>query len=126
MAESTSDQAADQRAGQAADQRAGQATGQAERDWTTDFDHFDSSFIADPDPVWAELRGRCPVAHSERYGGMNVVTRWSDVSAVAQDPSTFSSYRNVVTEVPTSHRGRPLPPINDEPPLHTDRRRLML
>jgi cytochrome P450 len=110
MAESTPDQAVDQ----------------TERDWTTDFDHFDPAFIADPDPVWSELRERCPVAHSERYGGMNVVTRWSDVSAVAQNPATFSSYRNVVTEVPTSHRGRPLPPINNDPPLHTEQRRLML
>ena len=38
-------------------------------DWATDFDHTDPGWAADPYPIWADLRQRCPVAHSERYGG---------------------------------------------------------
>jgi cytochrome P450 len=95
-------------------------------DWAHDFDHFDPTFIADPDKVWSELRERCPVAHSDRYGGLVVTTRWQDVAGVAHDTATFSSRRVVINEVPTSHHGLPLPPINDDPPLHTVRRRVML
>jgi cytochrome P450 len=95
-------------------------------DWSRDFDHFDPAFVADPDKVWGELRERCPVAHSDRYGGVVVTTRWQDIADVAHDTGTFSSRRVVISEVPTSHHGLPLPPINDDPPVHTARRRVML
>jgi len=94
--------------------------------WHTDFDHFDARFITDPDSVWGELRTNAPVAHSERYGGLNVLTRWVDVAAAAQDPEQFSSRRIILNEVPTSHPGLPLPPINNDPPDHTAKRRAML
>src|SRR5258708_6004156 len=38
-------------------------------DWATDFDHTDSEWVTDPYPIWDDLRRRCPVAHSDRYGG---------------------------------------------------------
>ena len=38
-------------------------------DWATDFDHTDPEWAADPYLIWDELRQRCPVAHSDRYGG---------------------------------------------------------
>ena len=95
-------------------------------DWATDFDHFDPAFTADRYPIYEELRSRCPVARSERYGGLEVFTRWADVQAVAHDPETFSSRRIIVSEVPTSHPGMPLPPINIDPPEHTAKRRIML
>jgi cytochrome P450 len=95
-------------------------------DWANDFDHFDPAFVSAPDRIWSELREGCPVAHSDRYGGLNVVTRWEDVQEVARDTATFSSRRVLVNEVPTTHRGLPLPPINLDPPLHTDRRRVLL
>jgi cytochrome P450 len=95
-------------------------------DWATDFDHFDPAFIADPYPIFAELRARCPVAHTERYGGMQVLTRWTDIAEAAHDTERFSSRRVIVNEVPTERRGLPLPPINNDPPLHTGRRRAML
>ena len=95
-------------------------------DWATDFDHFDPRFVADPYSVYSELRDRCPVAHSDRYGGMEVLTRWADIQAVAHDTETFSSRRIIVNEVPTSERGLPLAPINCDPPEHTAKRRTML
>src|SRR2546430_16358264 len=40
--------------------------------WAIDFDHTDPAWVADPYPIWEDLRQRCPVAHSERYGGTGV------------------------------------------------------
>ncbi|MPY95210.1 MAG: cytochrome P450 [Acidimicrobiia bacterium] len=96
------------------------------QDWATDFDHFDPEFVADPYPIFDDLRARCPVAHTDRYGGMEVLTTWADVAEAAHDPATFSSRRILVNEVPTSERGFPLPPINNDPPDHTGPRRAML
>ena len=52
-------------------------------DWHSDLDHFDPEFVADPYPIYEELRGQCPVAHSDRYGGMTWLTKASDVAAAA-------------------------------------------
>ncbi len=95
-------------------------------DWATDFDHFDPAFVADPYPVYAELHDRCPVAHSDRYGGMKVLTSFDDISEAAHDTERFSSRRIVVSETPTHRRGAILPPINLDPPHHADPRRVML
>ena len=37
-------------------------------DWATDFDLFDPAYLADPAAIWNDLRGRCPVARTERRG----------------------------------------------------------
>ena len=96
------------------------------KDWATDLDHFDPTFVADPYPVYDELRSGCPVAHSDRYGGMTWITRADDVAAVAHDTTTFSSRRILPSEVPIDRRGLILPPINLDPPDHTASRRIML
>jgi cytochrome P450 len=36
-------------------------------DWASDYDIFDPQYIADPYPIWAELRETCPVAHTDRW-----------------------------------------------------------
>lgn len=95
-------------------------------DWTTDFDPHDPRFVADPYPIWAELRERCPVAHSDRYGGLEVLSRWEEVSAAAHDTAAFSSRRVAMSEVPTDREGLRMPPINFDPPDHTTLRRVML
>jgi len=30
-------------------------------DWSTDFDHTDPEWVADPYPLWDGMRARCPV-----------------------------------------------------------------
>ena len=98
-------------------------------DWATDFDHTDPVWAADPYPIWADIRSSgCPVAHSDRYGGVWLPTRHEDVSAIAYDTEHFTSQSVVVTE------GRPMvpapqgiaPPISSDPPFHHDARRLLL
>jgi len=98
-------------------------------DWATDFDHTDPQWVADPFPIWDELRASCPVAHSDRYGGVWLPTRHEDVSAVANDTEHFTS-RSVVV---TNHRPPELlapqgiaPPISSDPPFHSEARRMLL
>lgn len=95
-------------------------------DWVTDFDHFAPLFVDDPYQVFDEVRGQCPVAHTDRYGGANMPVRFEDISAVAHDTETFSSRRIIISEIPTSRRGVILPPINLDPPDQTASRRMML
>ena len=73
-------------------------------DWATDFDHTDDAWAADPFPIWDELRRTCPVAHSDRYGGVWLPTRHDDVRAIAYDTEHFTS-RNVIV-----NEGRPIAP----------------
>jgi cytochrome P450 len=95
-------------------------------DWASDFDLFDPGFMADPYPVYGELRQRCPVAHSDRWGGAWMPTRYEDVVAIAHDTEHFSSVD--VGVAPFEGVEGPLrsPPITSDPPEHTWHRRLIL
>ena len=52
-------------------------------DWATDFSHVDSEWAADPYPIQDDLRERCPIAHTDRFGGGWIPTRYEDVAAIA-------------------------------------------
>src|SRR5438874_4082709 len=98
-------------------------------DWATDFDHTDERWAADPYSIWDDLRGTCPVAHTERYGGVWLPTRHDDVAAVAYDTERFSSRSVVVSEFRPPAMLAPegvAPPISSDPPFHKEARRLLL
>jgi len=98
-------------------------------DWETDFDHTDDLWAADPYPIWDELRETCPVAHSERYGGVWLPTRYADVAAVAYDTERFTSRSVIVSEFRAPLMLAPqgiAPPISSDPPYHKEARRLLL
>jgi cytochrome P450 len=98
-------------------------------DWRADFDHTDDQWAADPYPIWDELRDTCPVAHSDRYGGVWLPTRFEDVSAIAYDTDRFSSRSIVVSEIRPIAAFAPqgiAPPISSDPPYHRDARRMLL
>ncbi len=101
-------------------------------DWATDFDHTDPVWVADPYPIWRDLRQRCPMAHSDRYGGVWLPTTHELVSAIAYDTEHFSSRGVVVSETKPPLEGPDLlpgggaPPITSDPPFHHDARRLLL
>jgi cytochrome P450 len=97
-------------------------------DFADDFDHTDPAWVRDPFPIWDDLRQRCPVAHSDRYGGVWLPTRHEDVSAIAYDTEHFSSRGVVVAEVKPQAEA-PVggaPPITSDPPFHAFARRLLL
>ncbi|NCZ92332.1 MAG: hypothetical protein EBY96_07895, partial [Actinobacteria bacterium] len=61
-------------------------------DLLTDYDIFDPEFVRDPFPSFATIReSQCPVAHTERWGGSWLPTRYEDVVAIAQEYETFTS-----------------------------------
>ncbi|WP_445181734.1 cytochrome P450 [Pseudonocardia sp. Cha107L01] len=60
-----------------------------------DFDHHTEYFAQHWRQTYADLRQRCPVAHSERHDGFFVVTRYADVKRVLQDPATFACGRDL-------------------------------
>jgi cytochrome P450 len=99
--------------------------------WSTDFDHTDPAWVADPFPIWDRLRSTCPVAHSDRYGGTWLPLRHEDVSAVAYDTEHFTSRSVVVSNLRPGPDDLPAPiglapPITSDPPFHALARRLLL
>jgi cytochrome P450 len=99
-------------------------------DWAKDYDIFDPGYVADPVPVWDELRQQCPVAHTERWGGSWLPTRYDNVVAIAHDVEHFSSREITVTPpryAPDSAASAvKAPPISSDPPEHLWARRLIL
>jgi cytochrome P450 len=97
-------------------------------DFAADFDHMDPAWVADPYPIWDDLRGRCPIAHSDRYGGVWLPTRHEDISAIAYDTDHFSSRGVIVSELKPIIEAPigPAPPITSDPPFHSLARRLLL
>lgn len=98
-------------------------------DWATDFDHTDDVWAADPYPIWAELRERCPFAHTERYGGVWLPTRHEDIAEIAYDTEHFTSRSVIVSEFRPPLELAPqgiAPPISSDPPYHAEARRLLL
>ena len=98
-------------------------------DWATDYDVLDVGYVTEPYPIWDRLRQECPVAHSDRWGGSWMPTRYADVAAVAHDVARFSSRDVGVVGGGEEIEGMPdigLPPIDADPPFHTSARRLIL
>lgn len=99
-------------------------------DHAVDYDIFEHEYVVNPYPVWAELRERCPIAHSDRWGGSWLPTTYEDVVAIARDIEHFSSAKVTVTEaiegVPGIPQGVKAPPITSDPPEHHWARRLIL
>jgi cytochrome P450 len=98
-------------------------------DWRTDFDHTDDVWAADPYAIWDDLRRTCPVAHTGRYGGAWLPTRYEDVAAIAYDTERFSSRSVLMTEFRPPIQLAPegiAPPISSDPPFHQDARRMLL
>ena len=73
--------------------------------------------------TYAQLRAKCPVGHSENYGGFWFVTKSDDIFAAEQDPETFSVAPSMMFPSVTD---RPLPPIDIDPPEHAAYRRILL
>jgi cytochrome P450 len=98
-------------------------------DWATDFDHVDPEYNPNAHQIWDDLReSGCPVASSERYGGMWAPLTHEYVREVAYDTEHFTSRGVVVStgrpiaEAPVG----PAPPITSDPPFHAIARRLLL
>jgi cytochrome P450 len=117
------------------------------KDWTTDYDIFAREYIKDPFPIWDDMREKCPVAHTERWGGSFMPTRYEDLFNIARDIEHFSSRDVLVSSVmpapedeqrmhdeAVAEYGEEMvqqynvgaPPITSDPPVHTWARKLLL
>ncbi len=108
----------------------------AVEDPATDYDIFDPEFVVDPYPTYARLREECPIAHTERWGGSWLPTRYETIRELAADVDHFSSLIPIVVALPemdedTDRPPNPFPdvgapPISTDPPDHSWARRLIL
>ena len=95
-------------------------------DWLTDWDHMDPQWTENPYAIWDEIRAADPpIAHTARYGGSYLPTRFDDIQEIAADTEHFSSRQVVVREhAPNDFGGAP--PITSDPPKHAWARRMLL
>lgn len=101
-------------------------------DLLTDYDIMDPGFIKDPFGKFEQIReSQCPIAHTERWGGSWLPTRYEDVVALAQEYEVFTS-RAILVMPPAPGRDEgpygsvAAPPITSDPPDHHWHRRLIL
>ncbi|MEV0628070.1 cytochrome P450 [Nonomuraea wenchangensis] len=73
---------------------------------------------------YADLRSKDRVAHSDRFGGYYMLTRYEDIKAALTQPDLFASGQGVT--IP--HFGLPIPaiPLEADPPEHKALRALLL
>lgn len=88
-----------------------------------DYDHRKVATSADHDRIHAEMRSRCPVAHTDNYDGFWVLTRYADVEAATRDTATFSSLPTVT--IPSVGAPKPFIPVESDPPEHQKYRALI-
>ncbi len=107
-------------------------------DWASDYDIFDPGYVRDPAPVWDELRNRCPIARTERWGGSWLPTRYEHLQQMVKMVPALSSASPLVVppspemmeilEAETEKHGETsrTPPITSDPPRHRPYRRLIM
>jgi cytochrome P450 len=98
-------------------------------DWASDFSHLEPEWAADPYPIQDDLRRRCPIARTERFGGGWLPTRYEDVASIAYDTERFSSRAIIMSNFRPPPELAPVggsPPISSDPPFHHDARKLLL
>ena len=99
------------------------------------FDHHSPEYAAHTYEIYEHMREKCPVAHSDAYGGMWVVTRYRDIMKIARDDKTFSSAQGITMPMlppangaedadPTKHGPTRIPIIMD-PPRSREFRKLL-
>jgi cytochrome P450 len=90
---------------------------------TPDFDPLAPESFESFHREFTELRGRCPVAHSDAWNGFWALTRYDDVLAAAGDPGLYTTtVQNVVPRLAFTGRR---PPLHLDPPEHTPYRRAL-
>jgi len=98
-------------------------------DWATDFSHLEPEWAADMYSIQDDLRQRCPIAHTDRFGGGWLPTKYEDVAAIAYDTDRFSSRSIIMGNFRPPMDLAPMggsPPISSDPPFHHEARKLLL
>ncbi len=103
-------------------------------DWATDWDHGSPAYNANIHQIWDDLlKGGCPIAHTDRYGGAWLPLTHEMVHEIAYDTEHFTSQNVIIQQLKPSEIPEAIPapiggapPITSDPPFHSDARRLLL
>jgi cytochrome P450 len=89
--------------------------------------HYDHNALATREPsgpMYDLIQARCPVFKSEARGGFWAVAGFESLRKVARDASTFVSGQGAM--IPRMGTGRPLIPMEADPPDHLRYRELLM
>lgn len=96
---------------------------------TVEFDHHSSEYAENSRSINAELRAKCPVAHTDAHGGFWVISRYEDVVAAAKNDEVFASGHTVNGVSPLGVTIPPSPvrmfPIEMDAPEYLPYRKLL-
>ena len=101
-------------------------------DAATDFDHHTVDFQENARATFKELREKCPVARTERWGGYWVLTKYDDIWKALRDHEAFSSAKYQDADGQW-HGGDVIPdatmppffPLDLDPPDHGEFRQIL-
>jgi|HigsolmetaAR203D_1030402.scaffolds.fasta_scaffold00226_15 cytochrome P450 len=88
-----------------------------------DFDPTEPETFTSAAELYSELRQRCPVAHSNTYGGFWALFKYEDVVKALEDYPTFTT--SVQNAVPNFAFTGVRPPLHLDPPDHSVYRRII-
>lgn len=94
------------------------------RRFAEQFDHHHPAFGQDPYPVYELMQSRCPVTHSDNYGGFWIVTGYEEARYAWQHPELFATQPSVSVPRGLGNK-RPMLPLEVDPPVHTQHRKLL-
>lgn len=89
------------------------------------FDHHSPVHRSHSFEIYERLRETTPVARADAWGGYWVLTRYEDVKQVAQDDINFSAQKDGITQPNTATGQSTTPPIDIDPPLSTQLKKLL-
>ena len=90
---------------------------------TDDFDPLAAETFTSAHDIYTQMRGKCPVAHSNEWNGFWALLRYDDVVNALKNPKLFiTSVQNVVPKVAFTGRR---PPLHLDPPEHTPYRQAL-
>lgn len=93
-------------------------------EFVANFDHHDPRLGRDWHAVYAAMRERCPVAHSDAHGGFWVLSSFETVHYAMQHHELFTTYPSVTIPAGLGNR-RPMLPMEVDPPVHIKYRGLL-
>ncbi len=101
-------------------------------DWTTDFDLLDPGYNENPGPIWKEMRERCPMSHTDRWGGAWMAMGYDDVQTLIRRVPELSNRQPTITPISedkdllADYFADMMPPVTKDPPDSVPVRRLLL
>src|SRR6202012_5988494 len=91
------------------------------------YDLFGADYRDDPVPTWRAVRGgACPVAHTAKWGGSYMLSRYDDIRDAARAPERFSSRAVEVAGPLEAAGGLYLPPLTSDPPEQKPHRDVLM